>query len=101
MNTKTRFCELLRAAASQSISEAEFWDNFNRLEYPANDATLKIAYDVATHFWGNFHERNLLFIRAKPDRHQLQQGKDQLNLIAEALEAGWSVSELQRRLDDI
>jgi hypothetical protein len=100
-DTKKGFADLLRAAASQTISESDFWDNFNRLESSADDPIAKIAYETATHFWGNFHERNLLLMRSKPDRHQVQQGKEQLNLIAEGLAGDWPVSELKRRLNDI
>ena len=48
-----------------------------------------------------FHERNLLLIRAKPDRYQVQRGKEQLCLIAEALDGDWPVAELKRRPADI
>ncbi len=99
--TKKSFAELLRAAADQTILESDFWDKFNKLKAPSNDPFSRTAYDTAIHFWGNFHERNLLLMRSKPDRHQVQQGKDRLNLIAEGLEGDWPASELKRRLDDI
>ena len=101
LETKKHFADLLRAAGSQAISESDFWDKFNGLESPANDPIAKVAYETAIHFWGNFHERNLLLMRSEPDRHQVQQGKEQLNLIAEGLEGDWPVSELRRRLQEI
>jgi hypothetical protein len=101
METKKNFANLLRAAASQTISEADFWEKFKNIEAPADDPMAKIAYENATHFWGNFHERSLLLTRSKPDRYQVQQGKAQLNLIAEGLDQDWPVEELKRKLDDI
>jgi hypothetical protein len=101
VETRKRFADLLRAAASQQISESGFWDTFKGLELPADDPIARFAYESATHFWGNFHERNLLLMRSKPDRHQVQQGRDHLNLIADGLDGDWPASELKRRLDDI
>jgi hypothetical protein len=88
-------------AVRASISEGEFWKKFKSLEVPADDPMAKIAYENATHFWGHFHERNLLLMRSKPDRYQVQQGKEQLNLIAEGLDQDWPIEELKRKLDDV
>ncbi len=93
--------ELLRTAARQAISESEFWDRFKNLADPSSDPMAAVAHETATHYWGNFHARNLLMIRVQPDRYQVQQGQEELSLIAEGLEGGWSVSELKRRLRDI
>ena len=101
LDIKKQFADLLRAAAGQTISEQDFWDKFKKLELPAKDPFSRAAYETAIHFWGNFHERNLLLMRRKPDRHQVQQGKDELNLIAEGLEGDWPASELISRLQDI
>jgi hypothetical protein len=101
IETKKNFANLLRAAASRTISEAEFWEKFKNVTAPADDPMAKIAYENATHFWGNFHERNLLLMHSKPDRHQVQQGKEQLTLIAEGLDRDWPIEELKRKLDDI
>jgi len=101
LDIKKQLAYLLRAAASQTISESDFWEKFNNVKTPANDPFARIAYETAIHFWGNFHERNLLLMRTEPDSHQVQQGKEQLNLIAEALEGDWPFSELSRRLEDI
>ncbi len=100
-DVKKQFADLLRAAASQTVAEQDFWDKFGKLDLPAEDAFSRAAYQTAVHFWGNFHSRSLLLIKRKPNRHQVQQGKDELNLIAEGLERDWPASELKRRLDDI
>ena len=92
---------LLRAAASQTVSETDFWDQLKWLSDPASDPIAALAYETATHYWGNFHEVNLLGFRCKPDPHQVQQGRDELNLIAEGLDGNWPHAALERRLKDI
>jgi hypothetical protein len=96
-----KFAALLRAAAGQTISEPDFWEQFKNLVEPVRDPIAGLAYESAIHYWGNFSARNLLFIRVKPDRYQVQQGQNELNLIATALDGNWSVSELKRKLKDI
>jgi len=97
----TKFAALLRMAATQAISEDEFWAQFKNLADPFEDPFAGVAYETATHYWGNFHERNLLLMHVKPDRYQLAQGQNELNLIAEALERGWPIEDLKRKLGDI
>ena len=92
---------LLRSAAQQTIAETEFWDRFKALVDPAQDPIGAMALETSIHYWGNFHERNLLLIPVKPNRDQVQQGQEELNLIAEGLEQGWSPSELNEKLKDI
>ena len=101
IDTHKELAELLRAAACQMVSESDFWNRFERLADPSNDPIAAVAHETATHYWGNFHSRNLLMMKTKPDRYQMQQGQEELNLLAEGLEGGWSVSELKRRLQDI
>ena len=60
-----------------------------------------MAHETATHYWGNFHSRNILLIPVKPDKYQVMQGQNELNLIAEGLEMDWSASELKQKLDDV
>lgn len=96
-----RLAVLLRAAAAQTIPERDFWVQFKGLVDPFSDLIAGLAYESATHYWGNFHERNLFFIRVRPDRYQVLQGKNELNLIADALDNNWSVSDLKQKLKDI
>jgi len=101
IDTNKELAELLRAAARQTVAEPDFWDRFKTLADPSRDPVAAVAHETATHYWGNFHSRNLLLMKVKPDRYQVQQGQEELGLIAEGLEGGWSVSELKRRLKDI
>lgn len=101
LEQKKTMVRLLREAASRTIEEGVFWDQFKPLVGDLSDSTAGLAYESAVHYWGNFHERNLLFIPVKPDRYQVQQGQNELTLIADALQGDWSVPELKRRLKDI
>jgi hypothetical protein len=101
IGTNKEIAALLRVAASQTIAESDFWDRFNWLCGDSRDPIAYLALETATHYWGNFHAINLLGFRRKPDPNQLQQGQDELNLIADGLEGDWSVFELQQKLDDV
>ena len=100
-DTQTKLAALLRRAAAQTVSEDEFWSQFKVLVDPFTDPFAGMAHETATHYWGNFHSRNLLLIPVKPNVYQVAQGKEALNLIAEGLEHDWPLAELERRLDDI
>ncbi len=101
LETRKKLATLLRAAANQSISESDFWEEFNSLTDPMQEPVAGLAYETAVHYWGNFHARNLLLMRVKPDKYQLQQGQEELNLIADGLEGNWPASELESKLKDI
>jgi hypothetical protein len=100
LDLQKKLAVLLRAAVAQSIPEKDFWEQFKNLVNPVHEPVAALAYDSATHYWGNFHDRNLLFIPVKPDRYQLQQGQNELNLIADALEGNWPLSELKTKLKE-
>lgn len=96
-----KLAALLRAASAQTIAEEEFWAQFKDLVDPVRESIAGLAYESAIHYWGNFHDRNPFLISVKPDRYQLLQGKDELNLIADALDNNWPVPELRQKLKDI
>jgi hypothetical protein len=60
-----------------------------------------MAHETAIPYWGNFHGRNLLLMKVRPDSYQLEQGREELNLIADGLDHNWSASELKQKLKDI
>jgi hypothetical protein len=101
LETQKKFAALLRATTTQTVAEKDFWAQFKTLVDPVGEPIAGLAYESATHYWGNFHQRNVFLIPVKPDRHQLLQGQNELNLIADALDGNWSVSELERKLKDI
>ncbi len=101
VETRKDLVELLRAVISQSIPEADFWKRFDLLANRSSDAWTALVHEVATHYWGNFHSRNLLGMKVKPDPYQVQQGQEELNLIADGLGGCWPIEELKRRLNDV
>jgi hypothetical protein len=99
---RNKLAALLRRAAEQSISETGFWAEFNVLSERIKEPVVEVALESATHYWGNFHPKSILFlIPVEPSGEQLQQGRNELNLIAEALEAGWELPMLEEKLKDI
>lgn len=101
LDTQKKLALLLRAAATQTVPEKDFWIQFKGLVDPVREPVAGLAYESAVHYWGNFHQRNLFLIRVKPDRHQLLQGQNQLNLIADGIDGNWPIEELKRKLDDV
>lgn len=101
LDTRKKLASLLRAAATQTVPEKDFWAQFKRLVNPVREPVAGLAYESAVHYWGNFHQRNLFLIRVKPDRHQLLQGQNELTLIADGIDGNWAIEELKRKLDDI
>jgi hypothetical protein len=99
---RSKLAALLKRAAEQSIAESDFWAAFNILAERIKEPVVEAALESATHYWGNFHAKSILFlIPVKPSGEQLQQGRNELNLIAEALEAGWELPMLEEKLKDI
>lgn len=101
LDVQKKLASLLRAAATQTISEKDFWAQFKSLVDPLREPIAGLAYESAVHYWGNFHQRNLFLFRVKPDRYQLLQGENELNLIADGIDGNWTIRELRRKLDGL
>jgi hypothetical protein len=101
LEQKKLMAKLLREAALRTIEEKLFWEQFKPVVGDFSDPIAGLAYESAVHYWGNFHMRKLLLMRVSPNRYQLQQGQDELNLIADALDGDWPYSSLKEKLDDI
>jgi hypothetical protein len=96
-----KLAALLRAAATQTVPEKDFWAQFESLVDPVREPVAGLSYESAIHYWGNFHQRNLFLIRVKPDRLQLLQGQNEPNLIADGIDGNWPIEELKWKLDDV
>ncbi len=92
---------LLRRAGAGNILEEEFWREWDRLADRMDDPAISVAFESAMHYWGNFHSRNILMVPVKPNPGQLEQGKNEMNLIADYLDEGRPFSLLEQRLRDI
>jgi hypothetical protein len=97
---KANVAKLLRSAADGIIPESAFWPEMERLFVTLNDPLVALAREEAFHFWGNFHERNLLLIPVRPDPLQLEQSRRVLRLLANAIENDWSEEQVQKELDN-
>ena len=61
-----------------------------------------IILETATHYWGNFHSRSIVFgLPLAADKEQVRQGENELSLIADGLESGLKVEEIEKRLKEI
>ncbi len=101
MDDLKQLAVLLKRAADRTITESEFWKELQAFPEKLNEPVIGIARESATHYWGNFHRRNIFLMRGKPNPGQLEQGKNELNLIAEALGGGWDAATLEERLKNI
>jgi hypothetical protein len=101
LKDRIEFAELFRRTAQGAIPEEEFWSKLSHLSERVDKQILELAQESAIHYWGNFHQRNILFICTKPNRGQLVQGQNELNLIAQAIESGWEPAVLEEKLEDI
>jgi hypothetical protein len=99
--TRAEIAETLRRAANGTIPEEEFWRRFGNWSATFDDPRIIIARYQAEHYWGNFHERNIFFIRVKPDEGQLIQGREALNLLAQAFEEDWAEERIEHELHQI
>ena len=100
MNRKRQLAAILRAAAKQTIAESDFWTQFEALT-DSHDPIEALAYEPVIHYWGNFHQINIFGFKAKPNKNQVQQGQEELNLLADALEGDWTAEETLQKLNDI
>lgn len=100
ITNRRQIADLLRAAAASRISEETFWDQFKALIEGLADGRVAEAYESAVHYWGNFHARNLYFMKVKPDPLHVENDAAELRTIADALEGDWPVELLRKRLKD-
>jgi hypothetical protein len=102
LNDRRQLADLLRRAATLTVSEGDFWTEYYALRGRVSDSIVEVPLESATHYWGNFHQRSIFFlIPVRPDRFQLEQDRNELNLIAKGLEEGWEISVLEEKLKDI
>lgn len=86
---RRRAASLFLAIAGGTVSEADFWPQMDRLAREVNDPIIALAYEEAHHYWGNFHERNILLVRTKPKPAFVARGKELFRTLARALEERW------------
>jgi hypothetical protein len=95
--TRAEIADTLRRAANGTIPEEELWRRFRNWSATFDDPRIIIASYQAEHYGGNFHARNIFFIRVNPDEEQLIQGREALNLLAQAFEEDWAEERIEGR----
>jgi len=63
------------------------------------DELLKYVHDDLIHYDGEFHSRNILGFRVKPDRYQLERYRREFRDIASALRSSMSQSEAKKKYE--
>ena len=98
---RTRAARLFLAIADGTVSEADFWPQMDRLSDEVHDPIIALAYEEAHHYWGNFHERNILLMRTKPKPAFVAQGRELFRTLARALEERWPEEKVQEAVKRI
>jgi hypothetical protein len=95
-DSRTKAVSLFLAVADGKISESDFWPEMDKLFHQLDDPIVAFAREEAHHYWGNFHERNVLFVRTKPTLASLAQGKEIFRILAKALEEHWPEEKVEQ-----
>jgi len=99
-DSRTEAVRLFLAVAEGTVSEADFWPEMDRLFHELDDPVVALAREEAHHYWGNFHERNILLVRTKPKPALVAQGKELFRTLARALEEHWPEERLREAMKD-
>jgi hypothetical protein len=98
---RTRAIRLFQGVADATILETDFWPEMDRLAHEVEDPVIAIAYGEAHHYWGNFHQRNILLMRTKPKPAIVAQGRELFRTLALALEERWPEERVQKAVKGI
>ena len=95
---RLEIAKILDAVADEEGWNQGLWTRFNGLLSKMKmDGLVCHAYEELIHYSGELNSRNLLFIRLKPDKHQVQAYKGEFRNIATALRSGISWEEYKRQ----
>jgi len=96
--TRNAIANLFDELADQQQWNPELWQRCYDLirAHPDNELLAYIQDDLV-HYSGEFHSRNLLGFRVKPDRYQMENYKQEFRGIASALREHLSLKEAQKK----
>ena len=96
--TRNRVAESLERLADQAVWNPELRRQTHEL-VQANweNELLRYVYDDIVHYSGEFHSYNLLGIRTKPDRYQLEQYRQEFRDVASALRSSLSLNDAKKK----
>jgi len=98
---RARAVRLFQTVADGTVSETDFWPEMDRLSREAADPIIALAYEEAHHYWGNFHERNILLVRTKPKPAFVAKGRELFRTLARALEERWPEEKVHEAVKHI
>jgi hypothetical protein len=88
----------LEHLAEQPEWNAGVWQQcYDLVSANMNDELLAYVHDDIIHYSGVFHSLNILGFRVKPDRHQLEDYRQEFRDIAAALRSGLSLGEAEKK----
>ena len=100
-NPRAKAVRLFQAVADAQVSESDFWAQMDPLFHEVDDPIIALAYEEAHHYWGNFHQRNVLSMRRKPDLKLVAQGRELFRTFARALEEHWPEKKVEEAMKHI
>jgi hypothetical protein len=96
--TRTAIADALENLAEEESWDPEAWQNcYDLVTANWDNGLLKYVHDDLIHYSGEFHSRNILGFRAKPDPHHLDDYRHEFRSIAAALRAGLSLVDAKKQ----
>jgi hypothetical protein len=96
--TRCEIAEALDNLATQESWNSDAWQRcYDLVTANWENELLKYVHDDLIHYDGNFHSRNLLGFRVKPDPHQLKDYRHEFRAIAAALRADLSLEDAKKQ----
>ena len=91
------------AEASENLAAQESWNPeawqrcYDLVTANWENELLRYVHDDLVHYDGNFHSRNILGFRVKPNPHQLEDYRHEFRAIAAALRADLSLEVAKKQ----
>jgi hypothetical protein len=96
--TRNDLADNLDELANQQRWNPELWQRcYDFVGAHLDDELLAYIHDDLIHYSGEFHSVNLLGFRVKPDRHQMENYREEFRGIASALRKHLSLIEAKKR----
>lgn len=96
--TRQEVAECLEQLADQTVWNPELWQRrYDLVKANWDDELLNYVHDDVIHYSGEFHSRNIFGFGVRPDRHQLENYRQEFRDIATALRASMSLSDAKKK----
>ena len=96
--TRKEIADRLDELADQQQWNPELWQRcYDLVDAHHDNELLSYIHDDLVHYSGEFHSVNLLGLRAKPDRYQMENYRQEFRGIASALRENLSLNEAKQK----